>query len=47
MVTPDMLSQLSPQPGPNLPLDIAIHHVCIMPNCKEAFQQAFINDPEM
>ena len=47
MVIPDMLSQFSPQPGPDLPLDIAIHHAHIMPNCKEAFQQAFVNDPEM
>ena len=47
MVVPDMLSQFSPRPGPNLPLDIAIHHAHIMPNCKEAFQQAFVNNPEM
>ena len=47
MVIPDTLSQFSPWPGPNLPLDIAIHHAWIMPDCKEAFQQAFINDPEM
>ena len=47
MVIPDTLSQYSPWPGPNLPLDIAIHHAHIMPDCKEAFQQAFINDPEM
>ena len=47
MVIPDTLSQFSPWPGPELPLDIAIHHACITPDCKEAFQQAFINDPEM
>ena len=47
MVIPDTLSQFSPRPGPDLPLDIAIHHACIMPTHKEAFQQAFINDPEM
>ena len=47
MVIPDTLSQFSPHPGPDLPLDIAIHHACIMPDCKEAFQQAFVNDPEM
>ena len=47
MVIPDMLSQFSPWPGPDLPLDIAIHHAHIMPNHKEAFQQAFVNDPEM
>ena len=47
MVIPDMLSQFSPRPGPDLPLDITIHHAHIMPDCKEAFQQAFVNDPEM
>ena len=47
MVIPDTLSWFSPRPGPDLPLDIAIHHACIMPDCKEAFQQAFVNDPEM
>ena len=47
MVIPDTLSRFSPQPGPDLPLDITIHHACIMPDCKEAFQQAFVNDPEM
>ena len=47
MVMPDTLSQFSPHPGPDLPLDIAIHHACIMPDHKEAFKQAFISDPEM
>ena len=47
MVIPDTLSRFSPWPGPDLSLDIAIHHTCIVPDCKEAFQQAFINDPEM
>ena len=47
MVIPDTLSWFSPHPGPDLPLDIAIHHARIMPDHKEAFQQAFINDPEM
>ena len=47
MVIPDTLSWFSPWPGPDLPLDIAIHHAHIMPDHKEAFQQAFINDPEM
>ena len=46
-VIPDMLSQFTHWPGPDLPLDIAIHHVCIAPDHKEAFQQAFINNPEM
>ena len=47
MVIPDTLSRFSPRPGPDLPLDIAIHHARIMPDHKEAFQQAFVNDPEM
>ena len=47
MVIPDTLSQFSPRPGPDLPLDIAIHHAHITPDHKEAFQQAFVNDPEM
>ena len=47
MVIPDTLSRFSPQPGPNLPLDITIHHSHIMPTHKEASQQVFINDPEM
>ena len=47
MVIPDTLSQFSPRPGPDLPLDIAIHHARIMPDHKETFQQAFVNDPEM
>ena len=47
MVIPDTLSWFSPQPGPDLPLNITIHHTHIMPDCKQAFQQAFVNDPEM
>ena len=47
MVIPDTLSWFSPWPGPDLPLDITIHHAHITPDCKEAFQQAFVNDPEM
>ena len=47
IVIPDTLSRFSPWPGPDLPLDITIHHAHIMPDHKEAFQQAFINDPEM
>ena len=47
MVIPDALSQFSPWSGPDFPLDITIHHAHIMPTCKEAFQQAFTNDPDM
>ena len=47
MVIPDTLFRFSPRPDTDLSLDIAIHHAHIMPDCKEAFQQAFVNDPEM
>ena len=33
--------------GPNILLDIAIHHGRLSPERKEAFQQAFVSDPEM
>ena len=39
MALPDTLSQFSPHPGPDIPLDIAIHHACLSPERKEAFQQ--------
>ena len=45
MVIPDTLSPFSPRPGPDLPLDITIHHAHIMPDHKEAFQQAFCERP--
>ena len=38
---PDALSCFSPHPGPNIPLDIAIHDAHLSPDQKEAFQQAF------
>ena len=41
------LSWFSPHPGPDIPLDIAIHHAHLSPERKEAFQQAFLNNPEM
>ena len=47
MALPDILSQFSPHPGPNIPLDIVICHACLSPERKEAFQQAFVNDPKM
>ena len=37
----------SPHPGPDIPLDIAIHHACLSPERKEAFQQAFVSDSQM
>ena len=47
MVLPDTLSQFSPCPGPDISLDIAIHHACLSPERKEAFQQAFVSNPKM
>ena len=47
MVLPDTLSWFCPCPGPNIPLDIVIHHACLSPERKEAFQQAFVSNPEM
>ena len=47
MAMPDALSYFSPCPGPDIPLDIAIHHACLSPEWKEAFQQAFMSDFEM
>ena len=34
-------------PGLDILLDIAIHHAHLSPEWKEAFQQAFMSDPEM
>ena len=47
MALPNTLSWFSPHPGPNIPLDIAIHHAHLSPERKEAFQQAFVSDPKM
>ena len=47
MALPDTLSHFSPCSGPDIPLDIAIHHAHLSPEWKEAFQQAFMSDPEM
>ena len=47
MALPDTLSWFSPHPGPDIPLDIAIHHSCLSPEWEEAFQQAFVSGPKM
>ena len=47
MALSDTLSHFSPHPGPNIPLDIAIHHAQLSPDQKEAFQQAIVSDAEM
>ena len=43
----DALSHFSPCPGPNIPLDIAIHHAHLSADQKEAFQQALVSDVVM
>ena len=47
MALPDTLSCFRPHPGPDIPLDIAIHHAYLSPEQKKAFQQVFMSDPEM
>ena len=47
MALPDTLSHFSPCPGPDIPLDVAIHHARLSTDWKETFQQAFMSDAEM
>ena len=47
MALPNTLSHFSPHPGPDIPLDIAIHHAHLSPDQKEASQQTFMSDAEM
>ena len=47
MALPDTLSRVSPCPGPDILLDIAIHHACLSPEWNKAFQQAFVSNPKM
>ena len=44
---PDTLSCFKPKPGPEIALDIAIHHACLSSVQKETFQLAFGMDVEM
>ena len=47
MTLPDALSRYHPQPGPEMPLDIAIHHTHLKPQRKTAFQHVIAADPEL
>ena len=47
MALSDTLSWFTPHPGPDIPLDITIHHACLSPERKEAYQQAFVSNPKM
>ena len=45
MILADALSRYAPQVGPEVPLDIAIHHIHITPEKKLEFQQTIQDDP--
>ena len=47
MTFPDALSRFHPQPGPEIPLDIAIHHIYLTTQWRTAFQDAIAADPEL
>ena len=47
MTLADALSRYHPQPAPEIPLDIAIHHTHLTTQCKTAFQNAIMTDPEL
>ena len=47
MILADALSKCHQQPGPEIPLDITIHHTQLTTQCKSAFQDAISADPEL
>ena len=47
MTLADAVSRYHPQPAPEIPLDIAIHHASLTTQCKTAFQNAIMADPEL
>ena len=47
MTLPDALSRYHPQPGPEIPLDIVIHHTHLTTQQKTTFQDAIAADPEL
>ena len=47
MALADDLSRYHPQPAPEIPLDFAIHHTHLTTQCKTAFQNAIVADPEL
>ena len=44
---PNALSRYHPQSGPEIPLDIAIHHIHLTTQGKTTFQDAIAADPEL
>ena len=47
MALSDALSRYHPQSGPEIPLDIAIHHTHLTTQWKTAFLDAIAADPEL
>ena len=45
MIPTDSLSRYHPQPGSEIPLDIAIHHTQLTTQLKSSFQDAILADP--
>ena len=43
----DVLSRYHPQPAPEIPLAIAIHHTCLTTQHKTAFQNAIMADLDL
>ena len=43
----DALSRYHPQPGPEIPMDIAIHHTHLTTQLQTAFQDVIAADPEL
>ena len=47
MTFPNALLRYHPQPGPQIPLDIAIHHTCFTTQWTTTFQDAIAADPKL
>ena len=47
MALPNALSRYHPQPGPEISMDIAIHHTHLTTKQKTSFQDAIATDPEL
>ena len=47
MTLADALSRYHPQPAPEIPLGITVHHTHLTTQHKTAFQNAIAADPEL
>ena len=47
MTLPDASSRYYPQPGPEIPMDIAIHHTHLTTHRKATFQERIAADHEL